>query len=855
MQFWFGMTNPVVSKATSGAAAKSQLPVSNVELGEALERIDSANSAIATAKDKLARIDAGLGQKLTPDQETELEGLKKKYTGELKTATAKRDAAKAAVETAFRETAGATATPAGNGKLYERIESLKNEIGAAKPGDRLDTLVRAKSALEAELLSRENKTFAAAKADRANQPELEYVRDVADFASNTRALQLKVLGAPVVGTTGAQAAELDRARIASEIDGAQKPYDLYKGSLALATQLENSDPKQQEALVRAAAGAKRNDLATLADAAQSVDIVANGMNVSLKATRGKAQELLADAIVAKTTLPTSPVLKSLAAQLMRGEGFEQALALERGFERAGRMDLAAAVKNLRTEQLERITSSVEGAAANANQMKTELARLVAGFGPMVPGEKLPAAIDAFKKRHPHELNRLESASKAMTKAAQFIAEHPNEAGPRTKAALIEALGSDAGQAFLVSSLKAKADGRPSLFDSAPDLMKDSTKAAKYLPVLTAKAVGSGALAMARLGKAEKAKEYLQLLNGTPALFGLKPDAMKDTVKALEGVMNNDEKAMDKVREKLSKMKPDTGGYSALKVLAWGGSIASGVLRMKDDPTVLGKVKGAVDVLTPSAEIAASVLEMVSKAPTDLKLPSMTPHDNAKFVGGTLNMVSSVFDTIKFVQYAGQGQDGLAVSYAASSLGGAVLAFDTMMSASYGVQAVPVWGQLAGAALVVGGMGGKWYFEERRLQKAEDAVEGDAKAFLEAAGVRPDAADKLSDIKRADGRNVGQIAVQIAEAMEMDPQRLWKRLQQMPTRELERFVDMTKELPFGPDGKVPRSSTDPNDRSVIGSRMEGDGFGNSSSVDYYPKSLSSAAEFTRVMLQRLPKKVE
>src|SRR5262249_11358514 len=157
-------------------------------------------------------------------------------------------------------------------------------------------------------------------------------------------------------------------------------------------------------------------------------------------------------------------------------------------------------------------------------------------------------------------------------------------------------------------------------------------------------------------------------------------------------------------------------------------------------------------------------------------------------------------------------------------------------------------------LVVGGTIAKWAIEEHRAGKREDEMEHDAETFLKAAGFDARVADKLKDIRRLDGRNVGMFIQQVAPVLGMKPKDLLARLVKMSPDAIERFVDMSKDLVTGPDGRIVTHQLGETDSPRIHDEttLTGDiGRAGRQRTHFYPKSLPTAAEWTRVFLG-LPK---
>lgn len=882
-----GTTLSVTGTQTTAGAAPS--PATNEQLGVLAARLDAERAKIAPKvaelEQQLARIEAALKDPSHADKKIALDELKTKYTKELSALTQPRDAAKKELDLALTQIAGPLSRSVREAapKLVARIEDIDREItvvrghfatatdklvadtkaaqdaatkygvasrqaGAAIEKARasgavasalsktLEALDHAKAAVTRDLEARQKSAFAEAK--KAGDPIVRNVVDLTDFASDRRVRQEKVIGAPVVGVNRWKAVEADVERIARLASGGTDD-GLAAAAQMLEKQLLTSG--MQGDLV--AALGRTNLLTRMAGRAQVNVLVTAPVLDALKAADFWNQRALGIELAKATQTLDGALGMMLDARMRQGDGFEEAYALERGLRAAGKTALADQLRDRLQTRLGELTGDFETKSQEVARIRGDLARLVGGFGPLLPAGKQQAAMDAFKARHASELAGWETAGAKLARASKFITEN---AAWNAKAAelLPDALNTQGGQGVLVAALRDAAAGLPTFLDAGVESAKDGTKIAKYLPTLVVKAAGTEVLRLMKTGRVGEAKKLLDTLQSKAGLLMVKPESLEKVIANLEKVVAGEKGALTAFDKELRKLDPKTGTYKALKALAWAASIATGVERIRNNDDLYSYVKGTAEILGPTAEIGGMTVELLATSERAV----LTGGKVAKAGGGAFTAVGAVLDTISAVQSFRKGDYLDGGASAASALGGAILAVDALAAAA-GMQVIPVWGQVAGAALIIGGTITKWVSAERKAAKAEKASEDDAQAYLEAVGIDRARADELSDLKRSDGRNVGMMIQQLAPAVGLKPKELWDKLLQMSPDRIDDFVDMTKDLVLidGAIATTKRGGTDSDRIEKKNVRVDYKP-GAYITVKHYPQSLPTAAAWTRRFLE-------
>ena len=867
---------PVTSTPITRSASPSPL-VTDVALGEVAAQRDDANAKIASLDDKLGRIEAALADPANADKRAELKDLKTRFTRERGVAVKQRDTAQRKLDASFNAMRGTGTAKDAAGTEFARLKAMDAELADAKKAQdaaqsafaaavnaygaavkkggftspqalaaeakvtgaeavakRADATVRslehARAALVKELDSTERKAFTEAK--KAGDVSVASVSDFTQLSTASSQQQLQAVGAPVVSVTQDEAVQTAMTQLTKA--GANARYrDDRAASIAktFTAQLKTATVDGQDKMVQAAA--KRSDLLPeLAEMADKSANAASAVTDLIETSSSYAQTALATEIARGTTSMQSELIKTLDARMKDGGGFEAAYALERGLKAVGKPELAKQVAELSRARMTALTSDFQARREEVAQAKTDLARLISGFGPLMPPEKQQAAVDAFKARHQKEFEGWEASGAKLARASEFIID--NHAWNETAAELLpDALSTRGGQALVVDAVANQNKGLRTFLDGA----KDTSKVGKYVQQVAVKAVTQQAANLTRAGKIDEAQAVLEGLKKN-GLLGMDPKKADKVITALQGVVAGREEALATFEKELRAAKPSAGVSTALRAFGWAASIASGIHRGLSENDVKSMVKASAEVVGPTGEMAAYAVEMLSKAESAFAT-------NAKMLGKGLGAIGTglgaALDAISSVRSFAKGETVEGSISAAQAIGGAVLAVDAF-GAALSVQVVPVWGQIAGAALVIGGTIGKALWGAHKANVKEEAAEADAKAYLVAAGMHPLMADVLSDIKRADGRNVGMMIQQVAPELGMTSKDLFDRLQKLPKDKLEDFVNTMKDVELDENGKIKTVASGADDVRHH-SETRGD------VVTYYrPLSLQTVTAWTRQFMK-------
>jgi hypothetical protein len=862
------MSPPSISKTPNTVG---RAPNADLALGEVASQRDDANAKLDLLDEKLGKIDAALANPAHADKRSELLELKHRFTKERKAALTQRDGAERKLAVAFGTMGGTGPAKEAASKEYTKLSELDGELTAtrkdqiaavknfASAANAYEAAARKYGILSPQAKAAEVKTVGAqhvlAQVDR-QVGSLEHARSavathldgterkafeeamtagavfgVSEFAQLANASlqhQLQVLGAPVVTVTRDQAVDAALTRL-TKAGATGKVRDDRAATMAktFTAQLKGATPAAQSSLVKGAAG-RPDLLPELAAMAQQSEGAASALADTMKAAQGPAQTELATEVARGTESMRSQLVQTLDSRMKNGDGFEEAYALERGLKAAGKPSLARQVADLSRTRMAEITADFATRGREIGKAKTDLARLIAGFGPLIPADRQQAAVDTFKARHKGEFDAWEKSGSKLAHASTFIVEN-SEWNEKAAALLPDALNTEGGQALVNLALLEQGRGLRTFLDHA----KNTSKVAKNLQLVVVKTVTQQAATLTRAGKISEAKKALEGLTQNAGLLGMEQKSVDALVTSLQGVVAGDEKALRTFEVGLRSTKPSQGVGTALKAFAWAATIASGIQRGLNESDLKSMVKASAEIIGPTGEMAAKLVELLAKAESAFAI-------NAKMLGKATGGIGSGFgaalDAISAVQSFARGQTVEGSIAATQAIGGAVLAVDAF-GAALGMQVVPVWGQIAGAALVIGGTIGKFAWESHKANKLEAADEADAMAYLQGAGIPEPISEELKDIKRADGRNVGMLIQQLAPSMGTDATALFERVKKLSPGKLREFVDVMKDVVLDEQGAI---GTEPveYDASRRYSELRGD-----VNAHYGPKSLANVTAWT------------
>lgn len=658
----------------------------------------------------------------------------------------------------------------------------------------------ATKASEADAVVRSAKRGLAARQSEALEgakgtvPGANDIVDLTDLASRRKDEQIRLVGAPVGGVSSSQATAAAVKRLESALEKGS-PENAVK---MLALQLKETDPGQQWALIKAA----RPVLEKVAAAAAKDPKLADLMLAQFRGVSSLGRGELADIMV---STPLGAQMTSTAAMraLSNGDGTIEADAVIRALKKTPQAGLAAPVSQILASKVEPAKAEFIEKAREVEKLNGELARLVVGFGPMMTDAQKQKAIEAFQAQHKEEYADWEAAGKKLAPMLQFAL----ESGDSKLQTLVPFfLKTKAGEDEVMKALALQKEGKPSLLDALPTLKQygnDGVKAYQQLGTVMAKGVAMRAMELTRAGKLTEAKDLLGTLDKNAKLFGLERSAMESLTKKMGAVLDTkgSKESIKALSDDFKNLESGGPGLQhrstqALKGLGLALSAASVVdnLRKFDELELKDQIKTIADGIGTGVDGGLLAMEVVGKLNNASKAVHL-----AKRVSAVAGAVGAVMDGISAVDAFKKGEHAEGIATSASAVGGAILATYAFAAAA-GAQALPVAGQVIGAVLVIGGTIAKWTIEERKAQKIETGLENDANAFLQAAGIDKERANKLDDIKRADGRNVGMVVQQLAPRIGMTPKALLEHLVKLSPKQIEAFVDLTKEVELGREGQ-------------------------------------------------------
>lgn len=626
---------------------------------------------------------------------------------------------------------------------------------------------------------------------RMNEFDVSSV-DVTDAGSLTRSEQVRILGRPVEVSVD-EATSSDRLRVSRSI--AVKPEN---GAAMLALQLKNSPPEVQAELLKKLSDPKRNLLEDLMKAAGSSKVVAGALLDAAANATGPARQQLLSALVQHGGTNAAAAAKELIKQ---GQSFEISVALIKELKAAGKTDAVVELTGAVAGKLKELRVKFEKTKNVTDELNGDLARLVVGFGKSLDEDQLARGIEAFKQGHTKEYDAFESASSDYAKALTLltaagdlpvpdqamtlrvkgapglpikdsilasetdkaIVGFQDELQALAKKNLAAITGTPQGQEALQKAFKQQSAGITNWVDSLKELHGVSKDLhgtlSKTLPTIVSQGLGRMAL------RGTATKEITEALVRNHHLLGL-------TKGGAETFADIAKKLAD------TKLDPETRN-AALKQVQTGDwpprvKMLGVALALPDLVTGISKFSTATTVeqlstIVKGAELTNDIASLMMKETAFMKV-----------LGKGLAVVGPMIDVASGV---GKILDGETVNGSA----------DIASGVGAGLMLIP-GGQLAGAAIIAASLIAKHIWGEDPAGDAEKADEKDAKAFLEAAGLKSETAGALSNVRQSDRRNIGTFVDQAAAHLGMSPAALLKKLNALPKSKLEAFARMVLEMP-------------------------------------------------------------
>lgn len=679
------------------------------------------------------------------------------------------------------------------GQLFEGLKQLNGlkanvDGAAAKVGTAREQLYGA----EAKALAAAKEANAAATDILAPLPFLEaqYVDSLEDAGSLSRAKQRALLGAD---------APID-ARTAALIDGNKLSLAAQAGNgpEMLARVLEGTDPAQQAAFLKANAAVVKSIFQrggeTEADARmllRAVDAAATPeakavLVERLAAAQGKGHDGLAYGLK-----------RALGSGLGTQTSFETMGALRTALKQAGKAGAADAVAHITAAKVGELRKDFESKFKESERLKGELAKLNGGFQPLLSEDAQKAANAAFLKKHAATFEATNKAATALGQALPALEALGETDKPTYGLNGDGALKAEALKVLPVLDRLKDVDGGGAAILKGMETQADWFRAAlahggsvKDAGETMAKVIASSVVLKALKGGAVDKALAVQSLSRLKNVLGIDGvDALRDAFVHLDG----SPKSMEKAKEAFKKI--DAGGFGASAVqkstfqligLAFSiQSVASGAQGWAG-ATPLEKVKTVTDAARLSTDAAQLLLKNVAKE---------SVLDGLSKAGTAAGIVGGVLDGLKGAVAISNGKIGEGAADLMSGTGGVLLGL-----AQIGVR-IP-GGQLAGAVLAAAGIATKLITGNLAAREAEAAKEADAKDYLIAADVPAKTAAALSDIRRRDNVNIGDVVQQLAPEFKMEPKALFAFLLKHP-EVLEGFVDRAFDLATSADGTFDR----------------------------------------------------
>jgi hypothetical protein len=641
------------------------------------------------------------------------------------------------------------------------------------------------------------------QAGRMKEFEVSAV-DVTDAGSLTRHEQVRILGRPV-DVSVEQATSSDRRRVSIAVAG--KPEN---GAAMLALQLKNSPPEVQAQLLEKLSDPKRNHLAHLVKQAGASKAVAGALLDAAANATGPARQQLLAALAKQGGANAAAAAKEL---IKKGQSFEVCAALIKELKAAGKTDAVVELTGAVAGKLKELRGSFEKTKKVADELNGDLARLVVGFEKSLDKDQQARGVEAFKKAHTKQYDAFASASneyaKALTllssadampvpdqmmtmrakerlghlpagaaasEADKAIVGFQDELAALAKKNLVALTDTPQGQEALQKAFKQQSAGIPNWVDGLKDLhgvSKDLHGAlSKTLPTIVSQGLGRMAL------RGVATREITAFVTQNHELLGISKEGAERFAAVAKTI--GDPK-LDAAKRSAALEQLKTGEWPpSVKLIGVGLAlidVAGGVSNFANAKTV-----DQLSTIVKGADLTNEIAGMMMKETAFMKV-----------LGKGLGAAGAVLDVAGGIGKILEGETVNGSTDVASGIGA-------------GIMLIP-GGQLAGAAIIAASLIAKHIWGEDPAADAEKADEKDARAFLEAAGLKPETAAALSNVRQSDRRNIGTFIAQAAASLGMSPADLLKKLDGLPKAKLEAFTRMVLEMPADKDWKYAAKKKD------------------------------------------------
>lgn len=717
----------------------------------------------------------------------------------------------------------------------------------------------------------------AAEADALKAAKAEKVKgavwvdSVEDAASLPEDVQKAVLGGVAyVSRDQALAADVKSVQDATR---SLPPHEAIK---VLDKKLQGTAPKDQMRLLHAV----RNEVEFLAREANGMDVTHNPRADAAGKAYVEMMRVLdpgARAMLAKTAAETFPsgkdwktglahahqsgLGKALFESMKNGANFDSVTAVVNALVKEGKTDQAGTMRGVMGEAIRELRTDFESKAKVVQQLRGELALLNQGVGSLMTPDQRKDAIAAFKKQHAAEFDAFDSAAKKLTGAFEAFPLAQDKASvdasrwawndtklltselSAVQKQMEDIKSSPAGEQMILDALKKQAEGVGPAWLGA---LVENGKNSKDLAEGTAKFIATGIAQLGMMGKLDQ-KGLVNALTANASILGIEADAAKGLAVTFAKVQSG-ALPPDAMKEAFSKIDGGSFGESklaktSLKVIGLGFSMYGVAKGIKDwnDASTLDQFKTVVAGANLGVEGASMAMKALGRESAVGALAKL---------GGGVAVVGGVLDVFGGIKGIANGDVGNGAADLMSGAGGVLMGLAATSSSIPG-------GQLIGAGLAVAGLVTKLIVGSRAVTKAERAAESDARAYLQGAGINPELAKPLGNVRRADHRNAGIPIGQVAERLGMKPEELFLKLQKLPAAKLDEFVKRMLTLELNDKGRAVEGPVQPSpsegvDEAVVRTEQFFSSNVNSDTlheIKYGPRSLSTAVPWAKDFLSK------
>jgi len=312
-----------------------------------------------------------------------------------------------------------------------------------------------------------------------------------------------------------------------------------------------------------------------------------------------------------------------------------------------------------------------------------------------------------------------------------------------------------------------------------------------------KTLGNEAVLAGLAGDSARADDLMGQLKNMHELYGLSPEKQAEVIDGINEIMGQ-RLSPDETAQKLDELVGVKG--SAASASDYGLTALRGLGIVAGLPGVISADYGSDDLATRAKAYAGAVgFGADALAMTNDLLAAGGKYPGLGAALGKLTTVTGLvtggIDGVQGIQKVLDGNISEGGPQVLTGVGGVTMSAATLFAGAAASQAVPVAGQIAGAALVLAGVA--WTAINGANGEAD--AEQSWQSLYEGLGVSEETAEALAEADDNDGRSVMPFLLDLRDSLGTDKQEFADWVQGMDENTATFLVNLSKDMPRGEIG--------------------------------------------------------